>query len=137
MRRVILCSVAGFLLAGSAIIWYPAAVAAERNDIRPGEFIVDPPTLINLGFEWMIDGDDNRNATVEVTYRKKGDRDWKAALPLLRLQNERINRDLYLDVIVPNMFAGSILDLEPDMDYECSFVLSDPDGARGQTRKTV
>ncbi len=49
--------------------------------------------MINLGFEWMIDGDDNRNATVEVSYRKKGDRDWKEALPLLRLQHERINRD--------------------------------------------
>lgn len=85
----------------------------------------------------MIDGDDNRNATVEVRYRKKGDRDWKAALPLFRLQHERINRDPQLDVIVPNMFAGSILDLEPDTEYECSFVMSDPDGARGQTRKTV
>jgi hypothetical protein len=128
MKRVLLfcCLSSGFIVH-----------AAVKNGVTAGEFIVEPPTLINLGFEWMIDGDDNRNATVEVTYRKKGDRDWKAALPLLRLQNERINRDLYLDVIVPNMFAGSILDLEPDTDYECSFVLSDPDGARGQTRKTV
>jgi hypothetical protein len=116
---------------------FAAGANAPENRVTAGEFIIDPPTLINLGFEWMIDGDDNRNASVEVRYRKKGDRDWKAALPLLRLQHERINRDLYLDVIVPNMFAGSILDLEPDTDYECSFVLSDPDGARGQTRKTV
>ena len=37
-----------------------------------GEFVVDPPTLINLGFEWFIDGDDNRNAAVDVSYRKAG-----------------------------------------------------------------
>ena len=90
------------LLAGSGT--HSRAFADEKvkkNGVTSGEFMVDPPTLINLGFEWMIDGDDNRNATVEVSYRKKGDRDWKAALPLFRLQQERINRDLYLDVIVP------------------------------------
>ena len=41
----------------------PPATAAR---VTPGEFIVDPPTLINLGFEWFVDGDDNRNATVQV-----------------------------------------------------------------------
>ena len=29
------------------------------------------------------------------------------------------------------MFAGSILNLEPDTDYECRLVLSDPDGVSG------
>lgn len=127
----------GVAFLAMAVLQPRVAKAAEENRVSAGEFVIDPPTLINLGFEWMIDGDDNRNATVEVRYRKKGDRDWKAALPLLRLQHERINRDPQLDVIVPNMFAGSILDLEPDTEYECSFVMSDPDGARGQTRKTV
>src|SRR5215510_10159660 len=89
------------------------------NRVTAGEFVIDPPTLINLGFEWMIEGDDNRNASVEVRYRKKGERDWKSALPLLRLQGERINREPQLDVIAPNMFAGSILDLEPATEYEC------------------
>ena len=88
------------------------------NAVTPGEFIVDPPTLINLGFEWMIGGDDNRNAAVEVSYRKKGDTQWKRALPLLRLQNEEIYQGDRMDVISPNMFAGSILDLEPDTEYE-------------------
>jgi len=35
------------------------------------------------------------------------------------------------------MFAGSILDLEPDTEYEASFVMSDPDGIIGQTGNTV
>lgn len=109
----------------------------SANGVRAGEFIVDPPTLINLGFEWLVEGDDNRNASVEVSFRKVGDRDWRQALPMLRLNGERILNGQQLDVIVPNMFAGSILDLEPDTSYEARFVLADPDGARGQTRRTV
>jgi hypothetical protein len=53
---------------------------------KPGELVIDPPTLINLGFEWLIDGDDNRNATVEVSYRRTGNVEWRPGLPLLRLQ---------------------------------------------------
>jgi hypothetical protein len=75
---------------------------------RPGEFVIDHPTLINLGFEWVIDGDDNRNAQVDVSYRKQGDTRWKQGLALLRLQGERIYQtDGVFDVISPNMFAGA------------------------------
>ena len=40
------------------------------------------------------------------------------------------------DVVSPNMFAGSILDLEPNTQYEARFVLSDPDGFLGHAGKT-
>src|SRR5215471_14040447 len=124
------------LLPGSRLS--PGALAADNaNPVTAGEFIVDPPTLINLGFEWMIEGDDNRNAKVEVSYRKKGDAEWKTALPLLRLQNEEIFQGDRLDVVSPNMFAGSILDLEPGTEYEARFVMSDPDGVRGDALKVV
>ena len=63
-----------------------ASAAANENKTKPGEFIIDHPTLINLGFEWLIQGDDNRNAQVEVAYRKHGETLWKQGLPLLRLQ---------------------------------------------------
>ena len=54
-----------------------ATAAAATRGVTAGEFIIDPPTLINLGFEWLIDGDDNRNASVEVSYRKQGESAWK------------------------------------------------------------
>jgi hypothetical protein len=114
-----------------------ATAAAPADTVTAGEFIIDPPTLINLGFEWFVDGDSNRNASVDVTYRKQGTTDWKLALPMLRLQGERIKQGDQIDVISPNMFAGSILDLEPDTSYEARFVLHDPDGTKGQTTKTV
>ena len=62
---------------------------------------------------------------------------WKPALPLLRLQGERIYAESRVDVIAPNMFAGSILDLEPDTAYEARFVMSDPDGVRGERERVV
>jgi hypothetical protein len=119
------------------ILSIPVAAQSE-NRIKPGEFIIDHPTLINLGFEWVVEGDDNRNAQVEVSYRKPGENQWKRGLPLLRLHGERIyqNQGVF-DVISPNMFAGSILDLEPDTAYEARFVMSDPDGVQGPNTKTV
>jgi hypothetical protein len=119
-------------------------VAFSQNNTIPGEFIVDPPTLVSLGFAWNISGDDNRNARVEVTYRKKGDREWRQALPMLRLDGERVSggapRDgarAFYTFVAPNMFAGSILNLEPGTEYECRFVLSDPDGVKGKVERTA
>src|SRR2546428_2235082 len=112
-------------------------LTAAENKTRPGELVIDPPTLINLGFEWFVDGDDNRNAAVEVRYRKKGESQWKQALPLLRLHGEEIYNGAQLDVVSPNMFAGSILDLEPDTEYECTFDMSDPDGGKATKTATV
>jgi hypothetical protein len=109
----------------------------STSAIVPGEFFIEPPTLINLGFEWFIQGDVNRNAAVEVSYRKKGDTAWKSAQPLMRLNSERIYAESRIDVIAPNMFAGSILDLEPDTAYEARFSMSDPDGVQGAAQRLV
>ena len=93
-----------------------------------GEFVVEPATLINLGFEWYVDGDDNRNATVDVSYRKAGQSSWSTGLPLLRCRPSGSSRDSRSTSPCRTCFAGSILDLEPDTEYEAQFVLKDPDG---------
>ena len=49
-----------------------ARTVAAADKSKAGEFITEPATLISLGFEWRIEGDDNRNARVEVSYRKQG-----------------------------------------------------------------
>ncbi|HXB68647.1 MAG TPA: hypothetical protein VNY05_10405 [Candidatus Acidoferrales bacterium] len=133
-----LAAISASLLLGLFGICERAAAAGDSNKVTPGEFVIDHPTLINLGFEWLIEGDDNRNAQVEVSYRQRGETQWKVGLPLLRLQGERIyqNQGVF-DVISPNMFAGSILDLQPDTEYEARFVMSDPDGIGGQSGKTA
>ncbi len=118
--------------------------AKAQNATTAGEFFVDPPTLVSLGFEWRIAGDDNRNARVEVAFRKRGDSKWRDALPLMRLQHEPVPGGLprdgaahYFGYVSPNMFGGSILNLEPDTEYECRFALSDPDGVRGTRQRTA
>jgi hypothetical protein len=124
-------------------IFFPRPSWCQKSTVA-GEFLTEPPTLISLGFEWRISGDDNRNASVEVAFRKKGEQTWRKGLPLLRLQREQVlggtPRDgagHYFSYVAPNMFAGSLLDLEPDTDYECRFVLSDPDGVKGKAVRTV
>jgi hypothetical protein len=122
--RVVVCAVI------VAFVWLTVRTAAAPEDLQvtPGEFIVEHPTLINLGFEWHIDGDANRNARVDVSFRKQGETAWRTGMPLLRLHGEQVYWRNIFNLVVPNMFAGSILDLEPDTAYEARFVLTDPDG---------
>src|SRR5262247_1636741 len=115
-------------------LWPVALVAADKTTVK--EFITEPPTLISLGFEWRIDGDDNRNAVAAVSYRKKGEQAWKEGLPLLRIGNERINENS-LHYVVPSGFAGSIFDLQPGTEYEARLVMSDSDGIDGKTENIV
>ena len=106
----------------------PNAVTAQR-------FVVEPPTLICLGFEWEISGDANRNATVGVEYRAAGEVPWKQGMPLLRMGGEQIFRAPYT---VPHRFAGSVIDLQADTEYEVRLTMNDPDGVNGdrvQTRR--
>lgn len=105
-----------------------------ENAVHTGEFVVEPPTLICLGFEWEISGDENRNASVEVHYRRSGRNAWTEALPLLRMGGEKIFRAPYT---VPDRFAGSVLDLEPDTEYEVRLTMTDPDGVTGQAVQTT
>src|SRR5277367_286163 len=121
-----------------------ASPSFSQTSTTAGELFVDPPTLVSLGFEWRISGDDNRNAHVDVTFRKKGEQQWRKGLPLLRLQHEVVSGGTpregsghYFTYVAPNTFAGSLLNLEPDTEYECHFVLSDPDGVKGKSEKTV
>lgn len=124
-----------------------ATVAAEPSTAEKstgekrtaaGRFVVERPTLLNLGFEWGIQGDSNRNATVAVQFRAVGESSWRQALPLVRIGGENVyRRRENLDYTVPDGFAGSILNLQPGTEYECQFRLSDPDGTQGQTEHTV
>jgi hypothetical protein len=127
--------VASVLLASTLLFGVGHASAA--NSVTGGDFYVEPPTLINLGFEWRITGDDNHNAAVQVLYRKKGTATWLTSVPWLRLNGERVLSNVRFDVINPNMFAGSIIDLEPDTEYEVQATLSDPDGVSGESTKLV
>jgi len=50
------------ILVWLALVTITPAVRAT-NGVTPGQFVIEPATLICLGFEWDISGDDNRNAS--------------------------------------------------------------------------
>ncbi len=121
-----------------ALLFLAACTLQAQNSTKPGRFHVEHPTLLNLGFEWLIEGDANRNAIVEVRFRKVGSAAWRPALPLLRIGGERVFRDREsMSYTVPEGFAGSILNLEPATNYECEFTLVDSDGVTGQAQQRV
>lgn len=122
----------------AALLLLIASVPAlAENRTTTGELIIDPPTLMALGFAWEIQGDDNRNARVTIAYRKKGEARWSRGLDLLRLQNEQVWTRGAIDYTAPNMFAGSLFDLQEDTEYEVTLSLKDPDGVTGEAEKTV
>jgi hypothetical protein len=124
----------------------PKSANSQVNDTKAGELTIEPPTLICLGFEWKITGDENINASVEVKYRKKGKSDWINYLPLFRTGRGRTadygfgnfgdpnHQMLYR---IPDGFAGSIMDLEPNTEYEVVLTLKDPDGVTGESIKNL
>ena len=136
MRRVLVAVAVLCAMAGGA--------RAADNAVTSGDVVIERPTLLSLGFEWKISGDDNRNATVAVTYRKPGESKWRAALPLFRMGGEFIAGPKpqfgglnYYNYTVPPAFAGSVLNLEADTEYEVHFAMRDPDGVNGEAEKTV
>jgi hypothetical protein len=130
--------VAPLLLLGIARPAAASKAAAANNAITPGELFVEPTTLINAGFEWYVDGDDNHNATVTVYYRPAhGNFPWMQGMNLIRIQNELAVNQPYYTYVAPNMFAGSIFDLQPDTEYEAQFTMADPNGVHGNAVQTV
>jgi Chondroitinase B len=105
-----------------------AAPAFADNVLHPSTPILDRPTLMALGVQLPVTGDDNYNATVTVRYRQSGTTTWKSALPLYRVHPETI----YAYSIAPQ-FSGSIVDLRPNTTYDIELHAVDPDGPIDQT----
>ena len=62
-------AVLGLLTMSGAIVLFAQPQASVA---QPGAVVVEPPTTGALGIEWRIQGDDNRNASVSVAWRRTG-----------------------------------------------------------------
>src|SRR5262249_54244984 len=104
-----------------------------------GEPVLEPPTLRSLGVYWIVRGDENRNARVEVAYRAASRGQWRQGPPLFR--GERGAHQPGADpsqLDVPDdgwCVAGSVLWVQPDTAYELRLRLVDPDG--GDTERLL
>jgi len=124
-------------LCGAAVLCSPSFA---ENAARPlGEPVLDPPTLHSLGVYWIVQGDDNRNASIQVEYRKSGEPDWRKGFPLFRVEKGAHKAEKYGSKLdVPDsawLFAGSVVLLEPGTAYELKLNLADPDN--GQAEKVL
>lgn len=108
-----------------------AGVSAGEDRTTPGELVADPPTIRCLSFRWYIRGDENGNCAGEMSFRKKGEKEWRKALPMLRVNRETVDRE-YRPFRCGNLLAGSLLYLEPGTTYEVRFRLHDPDGGEAE-----
>src|SRR5690606_18375231 len=135
MRAHVFVAIVGFMMGFAPGV---AQIIPTGNETRSDHLVVEPPTLVCAGFQWIIAGDNNRNASVAVYYRKQGESEWRTGHPLLRIGGEQIyGHEQRWNYTTPHKFAGSIFDLEPGTHYECRFVLSDPDGVIGDTLRQV
>ena len=114
----------------------PAALAAGRVSKPLGEPVLEDATLHSLGAYWIVEGDDNRNASVALRYRKAGAAAWTTGQPLFRVErgaHKDAEGRSTLEVPVDAwLFAGSALLLDPDTAYELELTLTDADGGTTQ-----
>ena len=104
----------------------PARAQGKVDGVTPGAVVAEPSTPTSLGVRWPIVGDRNLNAGITVAYRKTGQEQWAEGYPLFRAYNDRVSPD---NVVADgHLFAGSIVDLAPDTEYEVRLSLNDPDG---------
>ena len=91
----------------------------------------DRPTLMALGVRLPITGDANRTATVAVRYRETGELAWIDAMPLMRVLPETVPPGSPNAIV--EHFAGSLLDLRPDTEYDIELHAVDADGSVDET----
>ncbi len=134
MRAVI------FLSCVAGLVAMPAGCPAATDAVKSEKLVLEAPTVHCLGVRWYVAGDENGNASVQVSYRGKGESNWHQAMDLFRVGTgpdsqegekrlESGGRDEW-PFPLGNFFAGSVFDLKPDTVYELRLALSDPDGGR-------
>ncbi len=84
-------------------------------------------TIHCLGYRCLIEGDANNNATVQVSYRKLGDQEWRPGLEFMAVDNDGI-REAHGIKENQRLHAGSVVGLKEDTKYEVRLHLTDADG---------
>lgn len=103
-----------------------------------GEPVLEPPTFRSLGVYWIIRGDQNGNARIDVDFRKSGEKAWSKGAPLFRVErgphrdHEGGSRLTEETPAEGWLFAGSLILLDPATSYEIRLKLSDPDGGSAE-----
>ncbi|MCK6474206.1 MAG: hypothetical protein L6R28_21000 [Planctomycetes bacterium] len=122
-------------LAAVAVLGLGLGLARAEDTSAPlDEPFAELPTVHCLGVRWKVKGDANANAEIAVGYRKAGAPDWKAGYPLFRTHpNPNPENESPAHTVAGGwMFAGSVVGLEGDTEYEVKLNLKDPDGGEAE-----
>ncbi|MFH1597565.1 MAG: right-handed parallel beta-helix repeat-containing protein [Patescibacteria group bacterium] len=111
-------------------------VNSETSAVTSSDFYADEPTLKSLGFRWYVEGDEDNDAQVQVQYKRSVDSQYKQALEMKRINNDACGYHTEMWT-TGNLFAGSVLNLEPGTSYDVRFTMSDPDGVSGDIVKNA
>jgi len=124
----------------SALLLLSAASTRASDVLVPMQVVLDPPTLVTLGVQLLISGDDDHDATVTVRFRALREESWHQGMPLFRVRPETIatipghpRGESDWARWFPEQFAGSIFGLAPATTYEIELHATDPDGPVDQT----
>ena len=92
-------------------------------------------TPTSIGLEWDLRGDADHDAVCRDDYGRA------AGGPRKVISLFRVDYEGWYDQVKAdrryNMFAGSLMFLEPGTEYDLDVVLSDPDGGNFNWRKTI
>ncbi|MGH7847909.1 MAG: right-handed parallel beta-helix repeat-containing protein [Candidatus Binatia bacterium] len=99
---------------------------SSRHAAEPGELQAEPPTVQSLALRWPVRGDVNANASIVVQFRKTGTARWQEAYALFRIHPSKVSPENR--VADGWLFAGSIVELDADTEYEVRLTLIDPEG---------
>lgn len=107
--------------------------ARTEDAVSTVSFKAEVPSFHSLGFRWLVEGDANANAAVEVRFRESSTGEWRSALSLHRVEPEA------METIQPPegqfLFAGSIMFLKAGTSYDVELSLRDPDNKRASIEK--
>jgi hypothetical protein len=123
------------------VLWFPGCAwlaTISPHPIVVGSIEFDPPTIHTVGVSLpILEGDEDFNASVLVSYRRVGYQDWHQALRLQRVRTDLLSRAVPTRFVVAEQFAGSIFDLEAGTEYEVSLAIDDPEGGKATRTGTV
>jgi hypothetical protein len=105
------------LCAASLVLSFSAALCAAEDALAPGNLGLKA-TFTSVSVNIPFTGDANGNATSTLKYRAVGEKDWKNAHPLIRIENK--------------LYASSIFYLKEKTEYEVQAVFADADGVQKQ-----
>ncbi len=110
-----------------ALLLFLPAVASAVNQMTIQSVVTDPPTLLTLGVQVVISGDDDGDGSISVRYRRLGTQSWTDAQDLVRVDTDAPSYPPE-PPDQPDQFAGSIFNLQPATAYEVELTPHDPDG---------